>query len=385
MQLDEVVVRAGRYAMWLAAAATLALGVGVTARAGSSSDQQLAARMTLQLSDFDSGFTQFGKAGNGIAGGAVGPCGPASVTPSAHSFSAQFQNFPLSQVQAQNVVDVFPDASTAQQEYADLADQDAACEASLMGSLAQLPGSLAQSPATISPLNFTPSCAATACDYEVTARRVSSEVQPASGPPGQLTADLVVALRGRAVVTFIFSSSVFSSWTPSTGAVNPPLPGVTSFTNGEERAVEGAMSRGYDGAPTKATWAAAANAICARANLQISELPMVTSRPVAVADERAIVRIVAQSDTQTAAIPRPAAEEALIDALLASDSKGRALMQKAIVALRDPHPTRSVGAAYARIGQEIETLNASYNATARSLGARICALNPRPGGSGTIH
>lgn len=123
-----------------------------------------------------------------------------------------------------------------------------------------------------------------------------------------------------------------------------------------------------------------------RANLQISQLPAETSLPVVISDLRSIVRVADKAHTQIAAIPRPPAELALINALLANDTRGRGLMAEQIVpALRALRPGQRVGAAYIHASKELDTLNTVYNGMARALGARVCALNPRPGGAGTIH
>jgi hypothetical protein len=354
-------------ALVLVAVALLALGAGMTARA-ESSDQELAARMNLRISDFDGGWTR----SPGPGGLDPAPdCNPAGAVPSAESFSAIFDD-PLHGVaQASDVVDVYPDIASANREFGYFVGAFVDCYAAAWGKVWS-------AQASISRTRFQPDCGAPApCDYSVSAHiRLTSTVRAnnGSGPPVLAINDFVVAQRGRAVVRFVFSGSDFSN-----------LPASSRFNLDEPRLVQAAMARGYDGVPTKGSWAGAANAICATANLQISQLPAETSLPVVVADARAIIRIAAQAHEQIAAIPRPPAEAAVISALLANDDKGHTLMVKQLTALGNPRPTRSVGAGYTRAGKELETLGSTYNAMARSLGARVCAFNPSPGGAGTIH
>ena len=128
--------------------------------------------------------------------------------------------------------------------------------------------------------------------------------------------------------------------------------------------------------PTKASWANAANTICARANAQVERLPSPTSSRILVSDLRAVGTIATRASASLAAIPEPASELRQIEAFLAIGRRQTALsLHKLLPALQNDD-----SAAALRLTRQIAALGSQYNAKARALGAHACAVNPTPSG-----
>jgi hypothetical protein len=124
---------------------------------------------------------------------------------------------------------------------------------------------------------------------------------------------------------------------------------------------------------TTASWAKAANNVCAEENAQIRMLPRISSRNL-ISDLRATVRIASRADAELSAIPRPPTVNRSLKEMLSIIREQSALVTNQLL----PALKRGDSAAYRRVGKTINGLNARYNALARSLGANVCAENPQP-------
>jgi hypothetical protein len=127
--------------------------------------------------------------------------------------------------------------------------------------------------------------------------------------------------------------------------------------------------------PTKASWAKAADAICARADAKVRHLPKITTNAIFVSDFKAIVRLDTSLDGSLAAVPAPPAESLTIASLLANDRSQRRLIAEGLVALARGKSSRS-----SALFKQAEGLGTAYDRIARSLGASVCAISPTPDG-----
>lgn len=127
--------------------------------------------------------------------------------------------------------------------------------------------------------------------------------------------------------------------------------------------------------PTTASWAKAANAICATANAQIRLLPKLTTATY-LGDVRATGYAASREARQLAAIPRPTTERTLIAAFIENAQTSSRMIVQQFVPAVERHDSASI----ARLGKRIGKLGLQFNAMARKLGARVCAENPTPSG-----
>ena len=137
----------------------------------------------------------------------------------------------------------------------------------------------------------------------------------------------------------------------------------------------GAVGSAGASTPTRASWAAAANKICGKANAFVRSLPTPTTQKVFIADARATIRISPGVDRALAAIPRPANERSKIQALIAASQLETSLLPQFLRAM-----TRNDQGSMRRLGGRLDRLDSRFNALARQLGARVCAENPEPQG-----
>ena len=128
-------------------------------------------------------------------------------------------------------------------------------------------------------------------------------------------------------------------------------------------------------APTKASWANAANAACRTENASIRALPPELSTTALIGDLAAITVAVTHADEQIAAIPYPAVEKQTIDGLLAKVRTQLHLVTRQLLPILEH---RGSAARARALVKEVSSLNVSYNADARALDARVCAENPVP-------
>ena len=129
-------------------------------------------------------------------------------------------------------------------------------------------------------------------------------------------------------------------------------------------------------APTKASWAKAANSVCAVENTQVRSLPKVTSQTF-LADLKAIAKYATQTVDRLAAIPRPPAEAEPIASMVAKiKAQNKLVLGTAIPAAQrgDAATTNRVMAQVGKLGDQSTTI-------ARRLGAATCAANPTPNGN----
>jgi hypothetical protein len=119
--------------------------------------------------------------------------------------------------------------------------------------------------------------------------------------------------------------------------------------------------------PTRASWSAAANGICATGNARIHKLPKGTSPAVRAATLRAIAGIVSGENAKLSALPRPASELPNITFFLA---KARAL----VALYRQAARAEDAGdkASYSRTLTTIKEVGYYYDFSARVLEARVC-------------
>ena len=129
-------------------------------------------------------------------------------------------------------------------------------------------------------------------------------------------------------------------------------------------------------APTKAGWAKAASAVCARENAQIRSLPKVASQTF-LSDLKAMAKYATQTVNRLAAIPRPAAQAKLITSMIAKERAQNDLV------LRQAIPAVQVGDAATtnRTMGQVGKLGDEAVAIAAKLGATACTANPEPSGN----
>jgi hypothetical protein len=128
--------------------------------------------------------------------------------------------------------------------------------------------------------------------------------------------------------------------------------------------------------PTRASWAKAANSVCAVENTQVRSLPKVTSQTF-LADLEAIAKYATQAVNRLAAIPPPPAEGELIASMIAKiKAQNKLVLGTAIPAARhgDAATTNSAMARVGKLGDQATTV-------ARRVGAATCAANPTPNGN----
>lgn len=129
-------------------------------------------------------------------------------------------------------------------------------------------------------------------------------------------------------------------------------------------------------APTNASWAKAANAVCAAENAQVRSLPKVTSQTY-VSDLNAIARYATRAADRLAGVPRPASEAKLIVSMIAKRrAQNTLVLTQAIPAVR-----RGDAATTNRVMARVGELGDQSIALARKLGAATCAANPTPNGT----
>jgi hypothetical protein len=130
------------------------------------------------------------------------------------------------------------------------------------------------------------------------------------------------------------------------------------------------------GAPTRASWAAAANRTCAAGYAEIRALPKPKTKSIFIADVRRTLRIGKRLTRQLSAIPAPPSERGTIRKLVTA---GRALNRGIQLRLL-PAMVKGNWDVAQRITESMDPLNARFNRLSRSLGARVCAENPAPRG-----
>jgi hypothetical protein len=120
--------------------------------------------------------------------------------------------------------------------------------------------------------------------------------------------------------------------------------------------------------PTRASWSAAANAICRSGNAQIRILPTGMAPAVRASTFRAIAQIVTRENAKLSVLPRPASELPNITFFL---SKARALVTLYVQAARAEEAKDKP--AIAKALTTIEEVRYYHDFAARVLGARVCA------------
>ena len=128
--------------------------------------------------------------------------------------------------------------------------------------------------------------------------------------------------------------------------------------------------------PSKSSWARAANSICARADAEVRMLPTPTSKRILIADIRAMAAIATRAYADLAAIPVPRSERHQVELLVAVGRRGTSLSVHQLVSAVQ----RNDSTAARRLERRLTESESRYNATARALGARVCAENPAPSG-----
>jgi hypothetical protein len=128
---------------------------------------------------------------------------------------------------------------------------------------------------------------------------------------------------------------------------------------------------------TTASWAKAANNVCAEENARIRMLPKITSQKHLISDMQAIVQIASRADAKLSAIPRPPTVSRSLKEMLSIIREQSDLVRNQLL----PALQRGDAPAYRRLGKTINGLNARYNTLARSVGANVCAENPQPSGT----
>jgi hypothetical protein len=100
----------------------------------------------------------------------------------------------------------------------------------------------------------------------------------------------------------------------------------------------------------------------------------VTTRDLAVADLRAVVRLSKHLTQQLSRIPVPPSERSTVGQLLQLAISGNSILERQLV----PALLMDDEVAVARYSTQSSQIGARFNAVARALGARICAENPAP-------
>jgi hypothetical protein len=136
------------------------------------------------------------------------------------------------------------------------------------------------------------------------------------------------------------------------------------------------VAQAIAGTPTRASWAAAANHVCASMNAKVRALPKPITPARYLVDIRGTLRIAKQGTRELAQIPAPKSEASTIGKLLAvSRSQNRLVQRQFLPALLAGDVQRAK-----RIAKQGSRLNTQLNRMARSLAARVCAKNPAPQG-----
>jgi hypothetical protein len=138
----------------------------------------------------------------------------------------------------------------------------------------------------------------------------------------------------------------------------------------------GAPTAVAEDGPTTASWARAANAVCAAVNTSVRKLPAPSSGDGLLADLRAIARLSADEHTKLAAIARPAGDRVSIVRLLTILRTQNTMFSSELI----PALRRNDTVAATRLFRKNDQLGSVFNAIARRLGAQICAENPQPSG-----
>ncbi len=133
--------------------------------------------------------------------------------------------------------------------------------------------------------------------------------------------------------------------------------------------------------PTRASWAKAANVVCATADGQVRALPVVTVSTF-LSDSIAWSRIGETTVKAFDAIPRPQSEAGTIATMATIEEKEELLLRASIAAYeRGPAFAKAWAKTY---GAKASAMNTHFNALARQVGANVCAENPSPSGGATI-
>jgi hypothetical protein len=130
------------------------------------------------------------------------------------------------------------------------------------------------------------------------------------------------------------------------------------------------------GAPTKASWAAAANRACAGSYATVRALPKPTTHARLIATLRGLLRVGEQLTNQLARIPAPRAERQPIAKLLYVSRRQDSLIKHRLL----PAVFQGDFLLYQRTATQLTPLGRLFNRLSRSLGARVCAENPSPQG-----
>jgi hypothetical protein len=130
------------------------------------------------------------------------------------------------------------------------------------------------------------------------------------------------------------------------------------------------------GAPTKASWAAAANRACADNYATVRTLPKPTTHARLIAFLRGSARIEQQLTGQLARIPVPRAERQPIAKLLYVSRKEISLVKYRLL----PAVLQGDFLLYQRTAVQLNPLGKLFNKLSRSLGARVCAEDVSPQG-----
>jgi hypothetical protein len=129
-------------------------------------------------------------------------------------------------------------------------------------------------------------------------------------------------------------------------------------------------------APTKASWAHAADLICRDGNAKIRALPLISSTVAVIFDLTKADQVGASEDAKLGKLRAPRDERGEIAALLADDRNTESVVRELLV----PAIERDDPAAEAAANGQAEQLSARYNSLARKLGASICAASASPAG-----
>lgn len=130
------------------------------------------------------------------------------------------------------------------------------------------------------------------------------------------------------------------------------------------------------GSPTRASWALAANRVCASANTRIRALPTPLTAKLLIRDTRSTLAISKQVTQQLSLIPAPKRERATIGKLLTNSRAQNSIVQHRLL----PALVARKQSRVRQVAARLRPLGTRFNKLARSLGARVCAENPAPHG-----
>ena len=129
--------------------------------------------------------------------------------------------------------------------------------------------------------------------------------------------------------------------------------------------------------PTRASWSAGANRICAVGNAYIRALPRPTTSALLVADLRAIFIRQERWLPEVASLPVPVRDRAPVGRLVALLRAGQGVYGRELI----PALARGDQKAAGRASAKLAALGRGADAIARKLGANVCAIDPQPEGA----